>query len=284
MVFEILLRSGEVKSIEELQELFKSQKLAGYVYVYTWIPILPGAPWFPFAMVATDNKFDNLWVFERWRVIHEGCKLYGLNLAGHISDGDSRLRKNDFRINNATNAAKQSWYSSHFFLKHNLLMLSVPTTIEGFSTEPALADRTLPGDYGSSCSRRRKSGRSAQDCASASPTSTACARGWRIASQGATRWNQSRRRPSSSHDALAPARRDDTWVDAPSELLDARDLPRHRHVLHHAAASRTRSTSASRSPTCLGGQSEGLLPAPVQALPAHRHIRFGRRRGRQRAR
>eukprot|EP00966_Prymnesium_polylepis_P137941 3187456-Prymnesium_polylepis.1 len=30
-------------------------------------------------------------------------------------------------------------------------------------------------------------------------------------------------------------------------------------------------------PRHLGGQSEGLLPAPVQALPAHRHIRFGRR-------
>ena len=123
-----------VGSIDELRELFKSQAIAGYVYVYVWIPILKGAPWFSFAMVATDNKFDNQWVFDRWRIIHKGCEMYSLPLAGHISDGDARLRKNDYRINNATNSSEQSWYQSHYFLKHCLLMLSVPTTIEGLAT------------------------------------------------------------------------------------------------------------------------------------------------------
>lgn len=32
-----------------------------YVYVYTWVPILPHAPWFPFAIIATNNKFDNVY-------------------------------------------------------------------------------------------------------------------------------------------------------------------------------------------------------------------------------
>ena len=122
-----------VKSADDLRELFKSQAIAGYVYVYVWIPLVKGAPWFPFAMVATDNKFDNKWVFDRWRIIHKGCEMYSLPLAGHISDGDARLRKNDYRVNNATNATVQSWYGSHYFLKHSLLMLSVPTTIEGLS-------------------------------------------------------------------------------------------------------------------------------------------------------
>ena len=122
-----------IMSIEELQKLIKSETLAAHVYVYVWIPILPNAPWFPFAIVATDNRFDAGWVFARWRIIHRGCKRYELPLAGHISDGDSRLRKKDYSINNATNACGQSWYRSHYFLQHSLLMLSVPTTIEGLA-------------------------------------------------------------------------------------------------------------------------------------------------------
>eukprot|EP00966_Prymnesium_polylepis_P205265 4756664-Prymnesium_polylepis.1 len=59
--------------------------------------------------------------------------MYSLPLAGHISDGDARLRKNDFRVNNATNATKQSWYKSHYFLKHSLLMLSYSITIENLA-------------------------------------------------------------------------------------------------------------------------------------------------------
>ena len=59
--------------------------------------------------------------------------MYNLPLAGHISDGDARLRKNDYRINNATNSSEQSWYRSYYFIQHSLLMLSVPTTIEGLT-------------------------------------------------------------------------------------------------------------------------------------------------------
>jgi len=53
--------------------------------------LIEQTPWFPFAMVATDNRFDHAWVFDRWRVIHKGCEMYSLPLAGHISDGDARL-------------------------------------------------------------------------------------------------------------------------------------------------------------------------------------------------
>ena len=100
-----------IYSADELEGLLKTKTLAAYVYVYVWVPILAGAPWFPFAMVATDNKFDAEWVFQQWRTIMRGCKLHCLNLAGFVSDGDSRLRKDDFRVNNPTNACKQlDWY------------------------------------------------------------------------------------------------------------------------------------------------------------------------------
>ena len=123
-----------VHSVEELEILFKEGiSLANYIYVYTWVPILPNSPWFPFAILATDNKFDNEWVFDRWRLMHEGCAELELNLAGHISDGDSRLRKCDSRVNFATNstADPRAWCSSTYFLKHSLLMLSLAYTKEG---------------------------------------------------------------------------------------------------------------------------------------------------------
>ena len=123
-----------VHSVEELETLFKEGiSLANYIYVYTWVPILPNSPWFPFAILATDNKFDNEWVFDRWRLMHESCAELELNLAGHISDGDSRLRKCDSRVNFATNstADPRAWCSSTYFLKHSLLMLSLAYTKEG---------------------------------------------------------------------------------------------------------------------------------------------------------
>ena len=125
-----------VHSVDELRQLFQAKEaLASYVYVYTWIPILKNAPWFPFALVASDNKFKNGWVMEQWRLMHKSAQNHGLRLAGHVSDGDARLRKCDFRMNFATNASADpmKWYRKHYFLKHSLLMLSVPESIEGTS-------------------------------------------------------------------------------------------------------------------------------------------------------
>ena len=51
-----------VHSIGELRSTFQTRELAGYVYVWTWVPILEHAPWFPLAIIATNNKFDSGWV------------------------------------------------------------------------------------------------------------------------------------------------------------------------------------------------------------------------------
>ena len=123
-----------VHSIDELREDFKQHELAAYVYVYTWVPILPHAPWFPFAIIATNNKFDASWVFTKWRLIQESCSGLNLALAGHVSDGDARLRKCDFRINFGTNSLEDPlhWCKKvHASSLHSLLYLTIPETIEG---------------------------------------------------------------------------------------------------------------------------------------------------------
>ena len=58
-----------VHSLEELQALFDARKhvIANYVYVYTWVPVLPHAPHVPFCIVATDNCFNGKWVWDTWR-------------------------------------------------------------------------------------------------------------------------------------------------------------------------------------------------------------------------
>ena len=67
-----------IRSVDELKALVEAKTaLAGYVYVYTWVPILPHAPWFPFAIIATNNKFDNVPSEDRKRPLHKGYRSFG---------------------------------------------------------------------------------------------------------------------------------------------------------------------------------------------------------------
>ena len=123
-----------IHSIQELRVMFTHSELASYVYVYTWVPILPNTPWFPFAIIATNNKFNASWVFEKWRLIHTACAELGLCLAGHVSDGDARLRKCDFRMNFGTNSLEDPlhWCKAvHASMLHSLLYLTIAETVEG---------------------------------------------------------------------------------------------------------------------------------------------------------
>ena len=124
-----------VHSIEELRAQFKVLPLAAYVYVYTWVPLLPNAPWFPFAVIATDNKFNANWVWAQWRLIWKSCKELALLVAGMVSDGDSRLRKTDFRTNFGTNSLEDpsGWCVKVYAADlHALLYLTLPETSEGY--------------------------------------------------------------------------------------------------------------------------------------------------------
>ncbi len=77
---------------------------------YAWVAAEKHAPWFPFIMRASDNKFTGEWVWRMWRRLHKACVnaivAYhptsvdrGLPLTWHGSDGDSRMRLCDFILN-----------------------------------------------------------------------------------------------------------------------------------------------------------------------------------------
>jgi hypothetical protein len=111
-----------VHSLEELEEVFRGRErsLANYVYVYTWVPILPHAPHVPFCIVATDNCFEGKWVWEQWRVMHQLFAARALKCIGHVSDGDSRLRLCDFWLLLYCNR-KADWCTSSARIDHWLL-------------------------------------------------------------------------------------------------------------------------------------------------------------------
>ena len=105
--------------------------IANYVYVYTWVPVLPHAPHVPFCIVATDNCFTGKWVWDTWRTMHKLFAAHGLKCFGHISDGDSRLRLCDFMLLMGANAT-EDWCASSHRLRHWLMeMFHTPTTVEG---------------------------------------------------------------------------------------------------------------------------------------------------------
>ena len=126
-----------VHSLEHLQGIFERRErpIANYVYVYTWVPVLPHAPHVPFCIVSTDNCFDADWVWRQWRTMHRLFKDYGLRLIGHVSDGDSRLRLCDFLLLLVSN--KDDWCSSSKQIQHWLMeMFHTATTLEGHSLLP----------------------------------------------------------------------------------------------------------------------------------------------------
>ena len=133
-----------VQSVEELREIFKnrSTQIANYVYVWVWVPQAPNAPFFPFLVEATDNKFDAGYVWTVWQLLWKWFKKYDLKFCGHISDGDSRLRKNDYRLNVGSETAHWDANSEKCYLlrngteRHPLLSHHITVTPEG---HPVLA-------------------------------------------------------------------------------------------------------------------------------------------------
>jgi len=76
----------------------KEAGIANYVYVWTLVPCLEHAPYFPVYMVATNNRFDSQFVWDWWVFIVQEALACGINLVGFLSDGDSRLRRTDYQL------------------------------------------------------------------------------------------------------------------------------------------------------------------------------------------
>ena len=91
----------KVTKLQDLQDYFdehKDESIARYVYVWTLVPQVPSAPYFPVFWAANNNKFDSTWVRDWWEYTTRECEQCEIPLIGFNSDGDSRLRKNDFEV------------------------------------------------------------------------------------------------------------------------------------------------------------------------------------------
>ena len=91
-----------IKSVKELNDAFEKYKkddLASYVYVWTWVPQLPHAPYFPVMRIASNNRFDHNFVWEWWMWLFSEGKRLGLKCIGSVADGDARLRRCEAELN-----------------------------------------------------------------------------------------------------------------------------------------------------------------------------------------
>ena len=121
-----------VHSLAELEAVFAGAGvIATYVYVYTWVPAVKHAAHVPFAIVATDNTFKSPWVWKQWRSLHEHCARAGLLLAGHVSDGDGRLRECMFMliIRCLAEKAAAAWCARAIVLHHWLFEERPPSNL-----------------------------------------------------------------------------------------------------------------------------------------------------------
>lgn len=133
-----------VHSLTELLNAFKSKRMvvARYVYIYTWVPTAKHAPWFPFIMLASDNKFTGEWAWRMWRKLHKACAVVRQNAFGiarlpltwHGSDGDTRMRLADFTMNLYANRdSNDGWCTGSYHIDHPLFIIHVPRTAEGLA-------------------------------------------------------------------------------------------------------------------------------------------------------
>ena len=74
-----------IRSVTELNDAFDKYQAAGlatYVYVWTWIPQLPHAPYFPVIWIASNNRFDVGFVCDWWLWLHKEGHVLGLKSIG----------------------------------------------------------------------------------------------------------------------------------------------------------------------------------------------------------
>ena len=73
--------------------------LATYVYVWTWIPLIPHAPYFPVFWIASNNRFNAAQVWSWWMWLFQEGQKAGIKCTGDVSDGDARLRRTQYEAN-----------------------------------------------------------------------------------------------------------------------------------------------------------------------------------------
>jgi hypothetical protein len=120
-----------IKCVKDLNDAFAKygiDGLATYVYVWTWVPQIPHAPFFPVFWVASNNRFNAEWVWDWWLWLFRVGREKGLKAIGDVADGDARLRKCEYELNvhNKLNVPTQT-------LDHPLVFMHI-SIIDGMPT------------------------------------------------------------------------------------------------------------------------------------------------------
>eukprot|EP00966_Prymnesium_polylepis_P285308 6590522-Prymnesium_polylepis.1 len=83
-------------------------------------------------MLATDNRFTGEWCWRMWRRLHRAYSQHKVLHTWHGSDGDARMRLDDYTMNLLANKdANDGWCDGSIYLDLPLFIIHVPRTKEG---------------------------------------------------------------------------------------------------------------------------------------------------------
>jgi hypothetical protein len=88
----------QIHSVEEVRWHVIQKGLASTLYVYELVSTVQGGPHIPIAQFVNRNKFTADDVINTWRLLWHGCREHGITIVGHVSDGDSKLRRADLYL------------------------------------------------------------------------------------------------------------------------------------------------------------------------------------------
>ena len=114
-----------VASVEDLRVMFKAHGFATTLYVWDLIPLIDKAPHLPIKVAVNANSFSHIDVLTGWKKLWRICFDLGINIVGHVSDGDSKLRAADFVMQQHL-AGTAGGAAEYVTLNHHLIQLRIP--------------------------------------------------------------------------------------------------------------------------------------------------------------
>ncbi|KAJ1528905.1 hypothetical protein ONE63_007274 [Megalurothrips usitatus] len=87
------LRVFEATSTSAIQEIMRTEEVAGSLYCIMAQPLSANASAFCLMLAGTNGKFDHHDVLRRWSWIVREARKYGIIILGFSSDGDEKLLK-----------------------------------------------------------------------------------------------------------------------------------------------------------------------------------------------
>ena len=114
-----------VTSVDVLKDQFRAHGFATTLYVWDLIPLIEKAPHFPIKVATNANCFTHTDVLTAWKELWRMCTDMGINIVGHVSDGDPKLRAADF-VMQQNLQRRHGAARDYMQLDHHLIQLSIP--------------------------------------------------------------------------------------------------------------------------------------------------------------